>query len=101
MFHSTKGQNARDGTFVFLRADLWEPDYAVISLEGYEGYDKGRLNIIVATSRQEGRKYLLASAHGNSTHAEDGRLQIALIKWVFDEFTAVAGLRRGSVDHRH
>lgn len=72
-------QNPQDGTFVFLRSDYWEPDYKIISLEGYEGFKKGRLNVILATQKETGQKFLLASAHGNSTKPEDGRLQISLI----------------------
>ena len=71
-------QNSQDGTFVFLRSDLWEPEYKVIAIDGYEGFERGRLNVILAT-HQSGEKFLLASAHGNSTRAEDGRLQISLI----------------------
>ncbi len=76
-FHPVDRQNANDGTFIFLRKELWEPDYQVIPLPSYEGYAKGRINLILATSRS-GQKFLLVSAHGNSTRPEDGRLQITL-----------------------
>lgn len=77
-------QNPQDGTFVFLRSDLWEADYTVLSLKGYDGYGKGRINLILATRKQSGEKFLLASAHGNSTRPEDGRLQISLVKEKFE-----------------
>ena len=64
---------------------MWEADYQVLSIEGYDGYGKGRLNVILATNKQTGGKFVLASAHGNSTRAEDGRLQIRLIKEKFDQ----------------
>lgn len=79
LFLSVEKQNPKDGSYVFLRSDLWERDYEVISIEDYEGFSKGRLNVILATSIQDGTKFLLASAHGNSTKPEDGRLQISLI----------------------
>jgi hypothetical protein len=79
LFHSVDHQNPGDGTFVFLRNDHWESSYQVISIEDYEGYERGRLNVILATKKDTGQKFLLASSHGNSTRAEDGRLQIAKI----------------------
>lgn len=79
LFHSTKAQNPADGTFVFLRSDIWEPTYQMISVEDYSGYEKGRLNVVLATKKDSGEKFLLASCHGNSTRAEDGRLQITKV----------------------
>lgn len=79
LFHPVDTQNSADGTFVFLRGDHWEPSYQIISIEDYEGYERGRLNVILATKKNTGEKFLLASSHGNSTRAEDGRLQIAKI----------------------
>lgn len=86
LFHPIDKQNSQDGTLIFLRADLWEPDYEIIPLDSYEGYKNGRVNLILATSL-DGEKFLLASAHGNSTRAEDGRLQIALIVEKFEELS--------------
>ncbi len=79
LFHPVSTQNPADGTFVFLRGDVWEPAYQIIAIDDYEGYERGRLNVILATKRDTGEKFLLASSHGNSTRAEDGRLQIAKI----------------------
>jgi hypothetical protein len=84
LFHTVDEQNSQDGVFVFLRSDLWEPDYQIIPLNEYEGYQNGRVNLILAKNLA-GEHFLLASAHGNSTRAEDGRLQITLIKKKFDE----------------
>lgn len=80
LFHSIETQNSLDGTLVFLRSDIWEPNYQVISIEDYQGYAKGRLNVILATKKDSGEKFLLAACHGNSTNAADGRLQITKIK---------------------
>ncbi len=79
IFHPVDTQNPADGTFVFLRGDFWEPTYQIIAIDDYEGYERGRLNVILATKMDTGEKFLLASSHGNSTRAEDGRLQIAKI----------------------
>lgn len=90
-------QNPQDGCFVFLRSDLWEPDYEVLAIDGYEGYNKGKLNVILATYKQTGQRFLLASTHGNSIQAEDGRLQISLIMEKFyqlsQEFPENSGLQ--------
>ena len=84
----------QDGTFVFLKSDLWQPDYEVVPIENYEGFSKGPMNLVLATNKQSGEKYLLASAHGNSTKAEDGRLQITLIKEKFESLSQqIAGLQ--------
>jgi len=72
-------QNPQDGTLILLRSDLWEPDYEIITIEDYEGYKTGRMNVILATQKGSGQKFLLASCHGHSTRPEDGRLQISLI----------------------
>ncbi len=85
LFLPVDKQNPKDGTFVFLRSDLWESNYEVIAIENYEGFAKGRLNVVLATSKQTGEKFLLASCHGNSTRPEDGRLQITLIMQKFEE----------------
>lgn len=90
LFHSVATQNPADGTFVFLRGDIWEPNYQVIAIDDYEGYLRGRLNVIVATKRDTGEKFLLASCHGNSTKAEDGRLQIAKIVEKFHQLTQLS-----------
>lgn len=79
LFHPIDTQNPADGTFVFLRAAIWEPTYQIIAINGYEGYERGRLNVILATKKDTEEKFLLASSHGNSTRAADGRLQIAKI----------------------
>jgi hypothetical protein len=72
-------QNSRDGTLVFLRSDLWEPNYKMIPIENYDGYKLGRMNVILATRKSSGEQFLLASCHGHSTKPEDGRLQISVI----------------------
>lgn len=79
IFHPVDSQNPADGTFVFLRGNIWEPAYQIIAIDDYEGYERGRLNVILATKMDTGEKFLLASSHGNSTRAEDGRLQIVKI----------------------
>lgn len=92
-FHPVEKQNPQDGTFIFLRKDLWEPDYEVIKLNGYEGFEKGRINIILAKAKQNGEKFLLASAHGNSTKPEDGRLQINLAFQKYQELSHTTPLQ--------
>lgn len=82
LFHPIDKQNPQDGTLVFLRSDVWEPSYEVLSVEKYKGFHEGRMNLIVATTRQ-GERFLLASAHGHSTNAADGRLQVTLIMDTF------------------
>lgn len=79
LFHPVDRQNPQDGSYVFLRSDLWESDYALIRLDNYPGYKEGKVSLILATHKQTGEKFLLASGHGHSTKAEDGRLQISLI----------------------
>jgi len=76
-------QNGGDGTFVFLRKDLWAPHYQVLSLLGYSESLKGKTNLVLATSLLTGEKFLLASCHGDSNNAADGRLQISLIMDLF------------------
>jgi hypothetical protein len=83
LFLSISPQNPKDGTFIFLRADVWDPHYQVIAIDDYNGYAKGRLNVILAT--QQNQKFLLASCHGHSTQAEDGRLQITKVMQKFHE----------------
>lgn len=87
LFHPVDAQNPADGTFVFLREDIWEPTYQIIAIDDYEGYERGRLNVIIATKKDTGENFLLASSHGNSTRAEDGRLQIAKIVEKFHQLT--------------
>lgn len=89
LFHSVDAQNPADGTFVFLRVDIWEPEYESVSIEDYEGYGRGRLNVILATKKDTGERFLLASSHGNSTRAEDGRLQIAKIVEKFHQLSSL------------
>lgn len=84
-FYPAEGQNSQDGTLVFLRSDLWEPDYKVIQIDGYDGFKQGRMNVVLATLKDSGQKFLLASGHGHSTRAEDGRLQISLVMEKFHE----------------
>ncbi len=78
LFLPVNEQNPKDGCFIFLRSNIWQPTYEILSIDGYEGFQKGRVNLILATMHT-GEQFLLASAHGNSTNAEDGRLQITLI----------------------
>lgn len=73
------------GSIVFLRSDVWQSDYQSLPLETYAGYKKGRISLVLATHKQTGEKFLLASAHGNSTNPADGRLQITLIKQQYDK----------------
>ena len=90
IFHPVDVQNPADGTFVLLRGDSWEPTYQIIAIDDYEGYERGRLNVILATKKDTGEKFLLASAHGNSTRAEDGRLQIAKIVEKFHQLAKLS-----------
>lgn len=79
LFHPVEPQNPKDGTLVFLRSDIWEPHYTIVPIEGYEGFNAGRMNVILATLKGTDQKFLLAACHGHSTRSEDGRLQISLI----------------------
>ena len=81
------GQNPSDGCFVFLKRDVWEENVQVIPVENYEGFQKGLLNLIVATHKLSGQKFLLASCHGHSTNPADGRLQISLVMKKFEELS--------------
>lgn len=87
LFLPVDHQNPQDGTFVFLRSDLWEPEYEIISIEGYDGFKAGRVNVILATRKGTGQQFLLASGHGHSTKPEDGRLQISLIMEKFHQLS--------------
>lgn len=78
-FLPVESQNIKDGTLVFLRSDCWEPNYQVMTIPNYEGFEKGRLNVILAKRKESGQRFLLAAGHGNSTNSEDGRNQIELI----------------------
>lgn len=79
LFLPVDKQNSQDGTLVFLKSDIWEPNLEVIPLENYEGYKEGKINLVLATHKETGQKFLLASGHGHSIKAEDGRQQITLI----------------------
>lgn len=85
LFLPVNRQNFQDGTLVFLRSDLWEPDYEIIPIEGYEGFKAGRMNVILAKRKGLSQQFLLASCHGHSTKSEDARLQISLIMEKFDQ----------------
>ncbi len=85
LFLSVGRQNMKDGTLVILRSDLWESNYDIVSIDGYEGFHTGKLNVILATRKNSNQRFLLASCHGNSTRPEDGRLQISLIMEKFRE----------------
>lgn len=87
LFLPVDRQNPQDGTFVFLRSDLWEPDYQVIPIENYEGSQAGRMNLILARKKGSDQQFLLASGHGHSTKSEDGRLQISLIMEKFRQLS--------------
>ncbi len=76
LFLPVDKQNFKDGTIVLLRSDFWNPDYEIIPVDDYEGYKEGRLSVILATQKDTGQKFLLASGHGHSTKSEDGRLQV-------------------------
>ncbi len=80
-------QNPQDGCFIFLRRDLWEPDYELIDIEGYAGFKEGRMVVILATRKNSDEKFLLASCHGHSTMAEDGRLQVTLVMKTFHQLS--------------
>jgi hypothetical protein len=84
LFLPATSQNTLDGTLVFLKSSDWETPYEIVPVSGYEGYAKGRINLILAKHKPTGQKFLLGAAHGNSTNPEDGRLQIQLIKEQFD-----------------
>lgn len=72
-------QNPADGCYVFLRSDIWEADYEIIPLSGYDRYKEGVMSVVLATRRDNQGKFLLASCHGHSTKPEDGRRQISLV----------------------
>lgn len=90
LFLPIEKQNPLDGTLIFLRSDLWMPNYQLVDIQDYEGSAKGRVNVILATSLS-GEKFLLASGHGNSTRAEDGRLQISHVMKKFEELAQKSG----------
>ena len=87
LFLPVNRQNGKDGTFVLLRSDLWEPDYEIISIENYEGFSAGRMNVVLATQKNSGQKFLLAACHGHSTKSADGRLQISLVMEKFHQLS--------------
>lgn len=84
LFLPIDGQNPKDGTVVFLRSDLWESGYHVIPVKDYE--KSGTMNVIMATRKGSGQKFILASCHGHSTKSEDGRRQMTLVTQIFREF---------------
>jgi hypothetical protein len=84
-------QNPLDGTFIFLRSDLWEPEYQVIPVNEYE--DNGCMNVIVASRKESNQKFLLAACHGHSTKPEDGRRQISLVMEIFNELSKQENLQ--------
>ncbi len=83
-FLPVEQQNDQDGTFVFLRSAKWDPNPQVLTVEGYDGFEKGRLNLLLARLKS-GPSFLLASAHGASTDASDGRRQVSLVYQKFQE----------------
>lgn len=85
LFLPVDGQNDKDGTFIFLKADDWEPEYDLISIKDYE--ETGTMNAIIATRKNSGQKFLLASCHGCSTKPEDGRRQVTLVMQKFHELS--------------
>ena len=52
LFLPVDRQNLQDGTLVFLRSTQWEPNYEIITIDGYEGFETGRMNVILATQNQ-------------------------------------------------
>lgn len=87
-------QNKNDGCFVFLRSDLWKPDYELIPIDGYEGYREGRMSVVLGTRKDSGEKFLLSSCHGKSTNAADGREQIALVMEKYKQLSEkISGLQ--------
>lgn len=91
LFLPVESQNAGDGTFVFLRSDLWEPEYQVIPIKEYE--ENGCMNVVVAARKGSGKKFLLAACHGHSTQPEDGRRQISLVMEIFHELSKQESLQ--------
>jgi hypothetical protein len=87
LFLPVDSQNQQDGTLIILRSDIWESNYAIVPIDGYDGSKTGRLNVILATRKDSGQRFLLASGHGHSTRAEDGRLQIQLIMEKFHQLS--------------
>jgi hypothetical protein len=85
LFHHVDSQNLKDGTLIILRSDVWEADYDVIPINDYDGAQSGRMNVILATKKDDGQRFLLASCHGNATNPEDGRLQISLVMEKFHQ----------------
>lgn len=86
-FFEPKGQIATDGSFILLKPDMWEEDAYVIPLDNYSEYSRGKVNMVLATSKINGEKFLLASGHGSSTNPQDGREQISKIMEKFGELS--------------
>lgn len=76
-------QNPQDGCFVLLKKEVWLPSYEIIPLPEYEGYRRGKITAILATYKATLKKYLLATCHGKSTDASDGRNQISHVMTAF------------------
>ncbi len=72
-------QNSKDGTVILLASDFWEPDFEVIPFDEYGKFKAGKLTAILATQKETQQKFLLASGHGNSDVAADGREQMELV----------------------
>jgi hypothetical protein len=90
LFWPVDKQQPQDGTFVFLSRAFFKPDYEVIAINDYDGYQKGRLNVVLATTIED-KKVLLASCHGHSTRAEDGREQISKVVEAFEKLKEKIG----------
>lgn len=91
LFLPIDSQNPKDGTFIFLRSDLWEPDYQVLPVKEYD--ENGSMNVVLATRKGSGQKFLLAACHGHSTKPEDGRHQISLVMKLFHELSEQENLQ--------
>jgi hypothetical protein len=78
-FLSVDQQNPEGGCYVFLKSDVWNPDYACIALDEPHRSKHKRINLILAQLQQSGERFLLASCHGDSTNALDGREKVRLV----------------------
>ncbi|MBS1987067.1 hypothetical protein JST99_04015 [Candidatus Dependentiae bacterium] len=76
LFLPIGAQNSKDGTVILLASDLWEPNFEVIPFDEYGKFKAGKLTAILATQKETQQKFLLASGHGNSDDAADGREQM-------------------------
>jgi hypothetical protein len=91
LFLPVDDQNPQDGTFVFLRSDLWKSEYQIIPIKEYA--ENGCMNVVVATRQESGQKFLLAACHGHSTQPEDGRRQISLVMEIFHKLSKQENLQ--------